>query len=133
VLPEPRMGLWRRNPLIPVGVLLIVVGLGNWYTGRDKAVEHERLLHGDVPAGSLQKFEEFDKLTARTNASLLRPFQQGADPSALLRAKLDFYRVVQTGGWLLVLLGLFSAIAGVIHSWYRLRVTGREAPPSHAA
>jgi hypothetical protein len=35
------------------------------------------------------------------------------------RAKLDFYRVVYSGGRLLTLLGMFCVAAGVIHFWYR--------------
>jgi hypothetical protein len=120
-----------RNPLLPIGLLLVVVGLGNWLTGRDKTIEHERLLSTGEVAEPVQQFEEFDNLSARTNATLLRPFQRGADPSALIQSKLDFYRVVQAGGQLLIFLGFFAAVAGVIHSWYRVRHTERGPTAPH--
>jgi hypothetical protein len=110
-----------RNPLVPIGFLLALVGIGNWYTGLQRAAEHAQLLMAGPPAAPMQQFYEFDKLSARTNASLLEPFRSGADPSSLLHTKLDFYRVVETGGRFLILVGTFSAAAGFIHSWYRRR------------
>jgi hypothetical protein len=108
-----------RNPLVPVGFVLVLLGFGNWYTGRDKVAEHQQLLaEGNLPVRN-QQFEEFRELTGRTNATLLRPLQAGDDARSVLNDKLDFYRVVQTGGRILILLGLFTAAAGMIHSWYR--------------
>jgi hypothetical protein len=118
------MSTWR-NPLVPAGLLLVLLGLGNWYTGLDKSAEHEHMLAAGNLAPPLQQFYEFDKLTARTNASLLTVFQRGSDPSTLINAKLDFYRVVYAGGRMLILLGVFAMAAGCIHSWYRQRRTER--------
>ena len=110
-----------RNPLLPVGLMLVVLGFGNWYTGADKGHEYEVLLAaGHLPA-NLADFDEFHELTARTNATLLNPIQRGNDESTFLNAKLDFYKVVQSGGRILILVGLFCAAAGLIHSWYRQR------------
>jgi len=111
-----------RNPLVPAGILLLVIGLGNWYTGLDKTAEHEAMLAAEGAAPPLQQFYEFDNLTARTNTSLLRAFQRGGDPLSLIHAKLDFYRVVEAGGRMLILLGLFSVGAGLIHGWYQQRL-----------
>lgn len=114
--------MWAlRNPLLPIGLLLVILGFGNWYTGKDKGAEYEDLLAtGNIPAPTAH-FEEFRELSAHTTATLLRPLQQGSDRHALITTKLDFYRVVQSGGRILVLLGLFCAAAGLIRSWYRQR------------
>jgi len=123
------MALWR-NPFFPVGLFLVVLGLSNWYTGRDKSVEYEQLLlAGKLPAPT-QHFAEFPELNAHTTATLLRPLQRGNDAQTLVGTKLDFYRVVQSGGRMLVLVGLFCAAAGLIHS-YRQR-TSNESRPSTA-
>lgn len=114
-----------RNPLLPVGVLLVLLGVGNWYTGHGKTLEHEQLLAAAEPPAPSQQFDEFRELDAHTNATLLSTLQGGSDESATIRAKLDFYQVVQSGGRMLILLGLFSAAAGMIHSWYRQRVSER--------
>jgi hypothetical protein len=114
-----------RNPLFPVGLLLVVLGFGNWYTGRDKGREYERLLaSGHLPA-NLADYDEFRELNGRTNATLLNPIQRGSDESTFVNAKLDFYKVVQSGGRILVLAGLFCAAAGLIHSRHRQRYLER--------
>ncbi len=114
-----------RNPLLPIGVLLVLLGLGNWYAGHGKTVEHQLLLTDAQPPAPSQHFDEFRELDARTNATLLRRLQGDSDESTIIRAKLDFYQVVQSGGRMLMLLGLFSVAAGMIHSWYRQRVSER--------
>jgi hypothetical protein len=114
-----------RNPLIPVGLVLVLLGLGNWYTGHGKTIEQEQFLaQGNLPA-PVQEFEEFRELTPHTNATLLRTLQRGSDASSVLSAKLDFYKVVQSGGRILILTGLFATVAGLIHSWHRQRLAER--------
>ncbi len=113
------MALWR-NPFFPVGLFLVLLGLGNWYAGRDKCVEYEQLLAaGRLPAPA-QQFADFPELNAHTTATLLQPLQRGNDAQMLAGTRLDFYRVVRSGGRMLILAGLFCAAAGLIHS-YRQR------------
>jgi hypothetical protein len=114
-----------RNPLVPVGLLLAVLGLGNWYVGLDKGHEYERLLAAGTLPTATEHFEEFGELTARTNATLLDTLQRGSDEYTFANARLDFYKVVQSGGRVLVLAGLFSAATGLFHAWYRQRHTER--------
>jgi len=110
-----------RNPLLPVGLLLIILGVGNWWTGAARGHEYEELLaRGPLPA-NLADFDEFQELTARTNAMLLNPIQRGSDESTFANAKLDFYKIVQSGGRVLVLMGLFCAATGIFQAWYRQR------------
>jgi hypothetical protein len=114
-----------RNPLLPVGLLLVILGGGNWWTGYVRGREYEVLLAaGPLPA-NFADFDEFRELTPRTNATLLRPIQRGNDESTFANAKLDFYKVVQSGGRVLVLAGLFCAAAGLIHVRYRERYIER--------
>jgi hypothetical protein len=120
-----------RNALLPVGLLLITIGFGNWYTGIDKGTEYERLLAaGNLPT-TVDDFQDFPHLTARTTATLLDPLQRGSDEYTLANAKLDFYKVVQSGGRMLMLLGLFCSAAGVIRLWHRRRVGERGLVPQH--
>jgi len=116
------MALWR-NPLLPVGLALIALGLGNWYAGRGKTAEYEQLLRVGRPLAPAQQLAEFPELNARTTATLLRPLRRGNDAQALIGTKLDFYRVVQSGGRMLLLAGFFLAAAGLLHS-YRQRAPG---------
>jgi hypothetical protein len=114
-----------RNPLLPIGVLLVVLGCGNWWTGCARGREYEVLLAAGPLPVNFADFEEFPQLDWRTNATLLGPIQRGNDESTFANAKLDFYKVVQSGGRVLVLLGLFCAAAAVIHVRYRERQSER--------
>jgi hypothetical protein len=110
-----------RSALLPIGLLLVVIGLGNWYTGLTQGAQHEELLAtGKLPA-PVASFDDFPELNAHTTATLLKPLQRGSDQHTLVSAKLDFYKVVQSGGHILVLLGLFCSAAGVVRTWYRQR------------
>ena len=114
--------MWAlRNPLLPIGVLLVIIGFGNWYTGIDKGSEYEDLLAtGKIPVTEAP-FEDFSELSAHTTATLLGPLQRGSDQHTLVSTKLDFYKVAQSGGRILILLGLFCAAAGLIRSWHHQR------------
>jgi len=120
-----------RSPLLPVGLLLIIIGLGNWYTGLDKGAEYERLLAaGNLPT-LVDDYEDFHQLNGRTTAALLAPLQRGSDEYTLANAKLDFDKVVQSGGRMLVLVGLFCSAAGAIRAWQRRRTAERGLPAAH--
>jgi hypothetical protein len=108
-----------RNPLIFVGVLLMVIGFGNWYAGVDKGAEYERLLATWNLPTPADDYDDFSHLNAHTATTLLDPLQRGSDEYTLANAKLDFYKVVQSGGRMLILLGLFCCAAGAIRSWQR--------------
>lgn len=110
-----------RSALLPIGLLLVVLGLGNWYTGLTQGAQHEELLAtGKIPAPAAS-FDDFPELNAHTTATLLKPLRRGSDQQTLIGAKLDFYKVVQSGGHMLVLLGLFCSAAGVLRTWYQRR------------
>lgn len=120
-----------RNPLLPIGLLLVILGFGNWYTGKDKGAEYEDLLAtGNIPAPAVH-FEEFRELDAHTTATLLTPLQHGSDQHTLMTTKLDFYKVAQSGGRILILLGLFCAAAGLIRSWYHQRGERESTSEAH--
>ena len=107
-----------------MGLLLVVLGFGNWYTGKDKGVEYEDVLSTGKLPSPIASYEDFPELNARTSASLLHSLQRGSDESTLVNAKLDFYKVVQSGGRIFILVGLFCIAAGLIRS-YRLRIADR--------
>jgi hypothetical protein len=119
-----------RNPPMLVGVLLIIIGLGNWYTGVDKGAEYERLLATWSLPTPVDDYDGFSHLNAHTATTLLEPLQRGSDEYTLANAKLDFYKVVQSGGRLLILLGLFCSAAGAIRSWHGRRLGERGTVPA---
>jgi len=117
----------QTDALIPIGLVLLLLGVGNWYTGISKITEYERVVAAATlpPAGGTA--EDFPELTARTRTTLLRALGPAGDEDTAVRAKLDFYRVVHSGGRIVTLLGLCVGAAGLIRSRVRQRPKGR--PP----
>jgi hypothetical protein len=107
-----------RTPLVVVGLLLTVIGFGNVYTGQNKTAEYEQLL-ANRTLSARQRSEAAAEGRGSLRSSLLTTFERDQVPSAAARSKLDFYRVVDTGGRLLTLLGAFCAIGGILLAWYR--------------
>jgi hypothetical protein len=105
-----------RTPLVLVGLLLGAIGFGNAYTGSRKIAEYEQLL-----ANRAHSEMEHDRAVegAEVRLSLLDSFARAQVPSAAARSKLDFYRVVDTGGRLLSLLGVFCVVGGMIRARHR--------------
>jgi hypothetical protein len=121
--------MFLRTPLVLVSLLLTLIGLGNVYTGRTKTAEYEELLANKRALPPEPSPRESSHLEPRLRSSLLRTLAPEEDPFAAARAKLDFYRVVHSGGRLLTLLGLFCFATGVIHFWYRqARAAGPAVP-----
>lgn len=112
----------RRIALIPTGIVLVLIGVGNWITGHTKVIEHEHMLATSSVPARMQQYEEFTQLTARTNASLLRPLQAKNDERTAIVQKLDFYRVVESGGRIVTLLGMFTLAVAAIVAWYRRKL-----------
>jgi hypothetical protein len=112
------MAVWR-SPLIPIGVVVLLLGAGNWYTGWSKMLEYEALLRRGGAPPAVQDFDDFSHLTTRTNAMLLAPLQNVSIDYTFTHARLDFYQVVRSGGRMLMLAGMLLIATGLARSWYR--------------
>jgi hypothetical protein len=108
-----------RAPLVLVGLLLAAIGLGNIYTGSTKTTEYEQLLTTGGVQSESPRQTQTTRLEPHLRSTLLESLAGHRDPFSAARAKVDFYRVVYSGGRLLTLLGVFCTVAGIIHFWYR--------------
>lgn len=102
------------NPVFYCGVAIFLLGVGNWWIGSDKVQDHRALLRTAEAVSALAPTEGFEQLSARTNASLLKPFRVSFGRVSALEQKLEFYRVVKTGGRILAALGLLLALWGAM-------------------
>jgi len=114
-----------KHPLLPIGIVLLVVGIGNWWISRAKLVEYTQRLQVSAPvtSGDLSDYRELD---SRTNATLLRRLHRAPAMRGMAAAKRDFYALVNNGGRLIALLGLALATAGLIRF-----ADDRGTEPSH--
>lgn len=108
------VSVWR-NPLLACGLVLLVLGAGNWWVGRSKMQEYSDRVTDAVATESPSRLDEFPELNARTNAALLARLHRGLDSYTRSDAKLDFYRVVDSGGRMLAVAGLLLMCVALTH------------------
>lgn len=123
-----------RTLTLPLGLLVFLLGIGNWITGEARVAELEARLAVRTVSPVVQRFRAFPNLTARTNASLLRSFREAEAAEDLLRQKLDFYLVIGSGGRMATVLGLLLLGVGLAQWWSRRGrpVTMPPTPPTGA-
>lgn len=124
-------GFWR-HPALPVGVVLLVLGLGNWMVSRNKLLEYERRGGAAEVVEGTGSLEGFTRLTPRTNATLLERLHPRLGDYGVQDAKRDFYTVVQSGGRLIAAVGLLLVGVGFLQRW-RERRTQRMVGRRHGA
>ncbi len=129
------MGWLPRHSALPVGVVLFVLGVGNWIISGSKILEYtDRAESGEALEG-MESPSDFPALTPRTNATLLARLHRGLGEYSLVDAKLDFYRLVQSGGRLIAVIGLFLIGIALLQRWRAQRLTRPTglAPPENPA
>jgi len=114
-------GFWR-HPALPIGVALLVLGLGNWVASISKIAEYERRLREPMVSEPVVSLEAFKKLTPRTDATLLERLHRRFGEYGVDEARRDFYTVVQSGGRLLAVIGLLSIGVGLLQRWRHRRL-----------
>lgn len=108
--------VWR-SPIFLAGVLLLVLGIGNWSVSRSKINEFVERARTTAPPQSITPLEEYPELTHRTNAALLARLHRGSGEYSFLDAKIDFYEIVESGGRVLALIGLLLITAAFRPPW----------------
>ncbi|MGH7856815.1 MAG: hypothetical protein ACREQY_05745 [Candidatus Binatia bacterium] len=105
-MPQTRSQLPAyKNLLLVAGVMLVVLGIGNWAVGALRVERYADYLaqHPD-PAGH----------TGDVKAALLEPPDDQREERNVSRAKLEFYELVRSGGRLMVVLGVVCLVAGLL-------------------
>ena len=102
-----------NHPLLPIGCVLIVLGLGNWWVSRGKLSEYSARLQASQQVSS-SDLTLFDDLDQRTNATLLRRLHRAATVHSMSAAKRDFYALVNNGGRMITILGMALLAAGLV-------------------
>jgi hypothetical protein len=126
------MHAFWRYPALPVGVVLLVLGLGNWVASHGKIAEYERRMQEpDLIEGPIA-LDGFTHLTPRTNATLLERLHPHFGTYSVAAARRDFYTVVQSGGRIIGVIGLLLIGVGLLQRWRERRLQ-RAAPHSPIA
>jgi len=94
---------WYKNMVVLTGLVLLVLGAGNWATGEVRLRQHETLI-------AAIEHRELAEDADRGNRSA-----EDEDDEALelARVRMDFYHVVASGGRLLTAAGLVLTALGL--------------------
>ncbi len=109
---------WR----VIAGVVLILLGTGNWLVGLSGIVQYRRLVVTSPP--SAEMYRNFDELDARTDGAVLAPLTQDERTISYAAAEMDFYHAVYLTGCILFALGLMVSLMAFIGA---IRRDAREA------
>jgi hypothetical protein len=112
-------GDWR----IIVGLVLILLGAGNWLVGLNGIVQY-RGLGAAATHSNAELYRNFDELDARTDGAVLAPLNQDERTISYAAAQMDFYHAVYLTGCILFALGLMVALMSFIGA---IRRDAREA------
>lgn len=107
---------WRHSAL-PIGLVLVVLGVGNWSVSSPKVAEYARRASAPDPIDTRSSFDEFQRLSERTNTSVLEGLHRGSGDYRDADAKRDFYAVLDSGGRFIALVGLLLAGIGAWQHW----------------
>jgi hypothetical protein len=113
---------WRQ-PALPVGLVLIVLGVGNWSVSQPKVAEYARRASAPDPIDTRASYEDFQRLTAHTNSGVLEGLHRGSGDYRDADAKRDFYTVVDRGGRVIALVGLLLTGIGLLQHWRHRRAS----------
>jgi len=100
--------------LLVAGLILLILGLGNWIVGAVQVTKFQRLLRNTAKTGLEDSYRSFQELDLRKNEEVLRRINRDREKYNTARVKVDFYYVVLGGGRLLFFLGLFLTCFGLI-------------------
>lgn len=100
--------------LIVAGLMLLLLGIGNWIVGAVQITKYQGLLRNTAKTGLEESYRNFQELDLRKNEEVLRRINKDRDKYNTARVKVDFYYVVLGGGRLLFFIGLFLTFFGLI-------------------
>ncbi len=100
--------------LLVAGIMLLILGIGNWIIGGLQIREYQGLLYRTARTGLEESYHSFQELDHQKNEEVLRRINEDREKYNAARVKLDFYYVVLSGGRLFFLAGALLTFFGLI-------------------
>lgn len=100
--------------LLVTGLMLLVLGVGNWAFGAVQITKFQGLLHRTAQTGLEDSYRSFQELDHQKNEEVLRRINKDREKYNAARVKLDFYYVVLSGGRLFFMLGALLTFFALI-------------------
>jgi uncharacterized membrane protein YidH (DUF202 family) len=114
---------FSSNYLLLGGLLLLVLGIGNWVAGAMESARYRRLLHRTAQTGLEENYRIFQHLDVQKNEEVLRRITEDRERYNAARVKLEFFNVVLNGGKLFCFIGAILLSLGFLR-WMRAQERG---------
>ena len=110
------------RPLLPVGTLLLLLGLGNWVVSHSKLLEYTERVRASSTVETAEPITGLPLLTTQQNFALIEHLHRRHGNYSLAQAKIDFYQIVKVGGQVFAVLGLLFVATAIVrirqdHRW----------------
>lgn len=103
--------------MLPIGTVLMVLGLGNWGVSHSKVIEYSERIGAPATVESHASFADFQRLTERSSATVLDSLHRGRKDYGANEAKRDFYTVMESGGRVITIVGALLIGIGLWRRW----------------
>ena len=110
------------NPFFAFGVVLVLLGAGNWIVGAVQVTHYRALLDAGSKTGLKDGSGGSRELSSTKNTEILGRIHEEREKYDAARIKVDFFYVVLGGGLLLVFAGLGFGVFAF------LKTRGQDAP-----
>jgi len=115
---------YYRSRFFITGITLLLLGAGNAVIGSSRLAQYERVVADGRARGYFPDTGSADRI--------LRPLDEEGERYNIMRAKVDLYHVVLSGGLVMLGVGAILTIAALIRLRTR-RSGGRTLPPPLAS
>ena len=118
------------NPYFAVGVVLALLGAGNWIVGAVQVTQYRALVEAASKTGPEARNRDARELAPGENRRILGRIHEEQERYDAARVKVDFFHVVRRGGLLLFMVGLglaASALARTVRRNASARADGPAA------
>ncbi len=99
----------RSSRVLIAGVLFVVLGLGNWIMGTDRAEKYEKRMRAAVA-----KVGPSARIPFSGTTTILEEYTAARELYAESLAKHEYYRIVHRGGALLMIVGFVLATGAIV-------------------
>jgi len=101
--------------LLVVGVVCLIMGIGNWTVGVVESSKYQALLYKTARTGLEENYRNFQQLDHQKNEEVLRRINEDLDRYNGARVKLNFFYIVLIGGRVLFIIGTGLILAGMVY------------------
>ena len=100
--------------LMVLGLVCLVLGIGNWTVGVIESSKYQALLYKTARTGLEESYRNFQQLDHQKNEEVLQRINEDREKYNGARVKLNFFYIVLVGGKLLLFIGAILTLGAMV-------------------